>query len=212
MPVITAQNVAKRFRRRPVLHGVDLTIEQGLVYGLVGPNGSGKSVLLRLLSGLIPPDEGTVTIDPVFLSADGAFPEKFGLIIDRPGFIPTRTGFKNLAFLASLRDVIGESRIREVLGQVGLDPDNPEKVSRYSLGMRQRLALAQAIMEEQTVLILDEPFNAMDTSGVEIVRSVITSAREAGRTVVFTTHDQREIEALSDVQLTIEGGTVTRSR
>lgn len=212
MNVITAQNVSKRFRRRPVLQGVDLAIEQGLVYGLVGPNGSGKSVLLRLLSGLIPPDEGTVTIDPAFLSEDGAFPEKFGLIIDRPGFIPTRTGLKNLTFLASLRDVIGESRIREVLAEVGLDPDNPEKVSRYSLGMRQRLALAQAIMEEQTVLILDEPFNAMDTSGVGIVRSVITSAREAGKTVVFTTHDQREIEALSDVQLTIEGGTVTEAR
>lgn len=212
MPVITAHNVSKSFRRRPVLHDVNLTIDQGIIYGLVGPNGSGKSVLLRLLSGMIVPDQGTVTIDHAFLSEDGAFPEKFGLIIDRPGFIPTRTGLKNLAFLASLRGVIGEQRLREVMVEVGLDPDNPEKVSRYSLGMRQRLALAQAIMEDQTVLVLDEPFNAMDTSGVEIVRSVITSARDAGKTVVFTTHDQREIDALSDVQLTIDGGTVRQTR
>lgn len=212
MSVITAHNVSKSFRRRPVLHDVNLTIDQGIIYGLVGPNGSGKSVLLRLLSGMIVPDQGTVTIDHAFLSEDGAFPEKFGLIIDRPGFIPTRTGLKNLAFLASLRGVIGEQRLREVMVEVGLDPDNPEKVSRYSLGMRQRLALAQAIMEDQTVLVLDEPFNAMDTSGVEIVRSVITSARDAGKTVVFTTHDQREIDALSDVQLTIDGGTVRQTR
>lgn len=208
MSVITVQDVSKKFRRNQVLSNVTLSIEEGLVYGLVGPNGSGKSVLLRLLCGLLSPDTGNVTIDPAYLSEEGAFPEQFGIIIDRPGFIPTKTGMGNLKFLASLRGLIGEDQIREVMTLVGLNPDNPDRVSRYSLGMRQRLALAQAVMEDQQVLILDEPFNAMDTMGVDIVRDIITKARNEGKTIVFTTHDQREIESLSDVQLRIENQTV----
>lgn len=210
MPVITLQDVSKKYKRHQVLSHVDLTIEEGVVYGLVGPNGSGKSVLLRLMSTVISPDQGSVTIDPAYLSEDGGFPEQFGIIIDRPGFIPTKSGLGNLTFLASLRSVIGEDRCRQAMTDVGLDPDNKDRVSKYSLGMRQRLALAQAVMEDQKILLLDEPFNAMDTEGVQIVRKTIRDAKAHGRTVVFTTHDQREIESLSDVQLRIENHTITR--
>lgn len=209
MSVITVQDVSKKFRRNHILSNVSLSIDEGVTYGLVGPNGSGKSVLMRLLCGILSPDSGTVNIAPAFLSPEGGFPEQFGIIIDRPGFIPTKTGLGNLTFLASLRNVIDEDKIRETVEQVGLNPDNPDRVSRYSLGMRQRLALAQAIMEDQKVLILDEPFNAMDTQGVEIVRNIITTARQNGKTVVFTTHDQREIDTLSDVQLRIEHQNIT---
>lgn len=204
MSVITVQDVSKKFRRNQILNNVTLNIDEGVTYGLVGPNGSGKSVLMRLLCGILTPDSGTVNIAPAFLSPEGGFPEQFGIIIDRPGFIPTKTGMGNLKFLASLRNLIDEDKIRDAIEQVGLNPDNPDRVSRYSLGMRQRLALAQAIMEDQKVLILDEPFNAMDTQGVEIVRNIITTARQNGKTVVFTTHDQREIDTLSDIQLRIE--------
>lgn len=204
MSVITVQDVSKKFRRNQILNNVTLNINEGVTYGLVGPNGSGKSVLMRLLCGILTPDSGTVNIAPAFLSPEGGFPEQFGIIIDRPGFIPTKTGMGNLKFLASLRNLIDEDKIRDAIEQVGLNPDNPDRVSRYSLGMRQRLALAQAIMEDQKVLILDEPFNAMDTQGVEIVRNIITTARQNGKTVVFTTHDQREIDTLSDIQLRIE--------
>jgi ABC-2 type transport system ATP-binding protein len=210
MPVITLDDVSKKYKRHQVLSHVNLTIEEGVVYGLVGPNGSGKSVLLRLMSTVISPDQGSVTIDPAYLSEDGGFPEQFGIIIDRPGFIPTKSGLGNLTFLASLRGVIGEERYRQAMTDVGLDPDNKDRVSKYSLGMRQRLALAQAVMEDQKILLLDEPFNAMDTEGVQIVRKTIRDAKAHGRTVVFTTHDQREIESLSDVQLRIENRTITR--
>lgn len=208
MPVIEVTDVSKKYKRHQVLSHVNLSIEPGVTYGLVGPNGSGKSVLLRLLSTVITPDEGNVAIDSAYLSGDGGFPEQFGIIIDRPGFIPTKSGLGNLMFLASLRGVIGEDRCREAMEGVDLDPDNSDRVSRYSLGMRQRLALAQAVMEDQKVLLLDEPFNAMDTLGVDIVRDVITNAKKQGKTLVFTTHDQREIDAHSDVQLRIENQTI----
>lgn len=209
MNVIDVTGVSKAFRSRQVFKGVSLTVRRGTVHGLIGPNGAGKTVLLRLLCRMLRPDSGAVHIAPEFLSADGGFAEQFGVIVDRPGFIPTKTGLQNLDFLASFRRVIDTEQIRRSMEHVGLDPDAPQRVGRYSLGMRQRLALAQATMEDQQVLLLDEPFNALDVSGVKLVHRLIEQARADGKTVVFTSHDDRQIDALADVRLVLDGQGVT---
>ncbi|MDO5645625.1 MAG: ABC transporter ATP-binding protein [Dermabacter sp.] len=208
MTVATFTNVSKTLKKRTLFSGVNLEIEEGVTYAVEGPNGTGKSVFLRLLCLMMEPSSGTVTIDPQYLSDNGKFPEQFGAIIDRPGFIPTKSGFGNLKFLASFRKVIGDEAIKDTMQRVGLDPSLRTLVHRYSLGMRQRLALAQAIMEDQKVLVLDEPFNALDHSGVEMAYGVIRDAQAAGKTVVFTSHDREHVKDLAQVRLLLDAGTI----
>ncbi|MFT4123230.1 MAG: ABC transporter ATP-binding protein [Microbacteriaceae bacterium] len=209
MPVIVVDEVRKSFRGVRVLDGASVTVERGRCYAVVGPNGSGKSVLLRLMCRLLAPDSGSVTIAEEHLSADRRFPEDFGVIIDGPGYLPFATGFENLRRLASIRDAIGRDEILAAMAEVGLDAGLRQRVRNYSLGMRQKLGIAQAIMEHQRVLILDEPFNGLDRSSAERVRALLRRHRDEGRTIVFTSHDERDVDALATDVVELDAGRLT---
>lgn len=212
MPIIECTDVAKSFKGVPLLSGVDLTVEEGRIYGLTGPNGSGKSVLLKMLCGFISPDSGTVAIDPAYMSAGAVFPQEFGVIIDRPAYIAGLSGLDNLLGLARIRNVIGEEEVRAAMASIGLDPASRTKVGRYSLGMKQKLSIVQATMEHQRMLVLDEPFNALDKSSVAHVRAMLDEHRANGGTIILTSHNDADIELLADEVHEIDGGTLTRVR
>lgn len=198
MSVISLRDVEKSYNKRALFTGVNLGVPVGAVLGIQGENGSGKSVLLKLMCGFVRPDVGTVTIDPAYLSKGRVFPEGFGVLIDRPGYIPSQTGLQNLLSLARIRKVIDEERVREVMLQVGLNPDLPQKARHYSLGMKQRLGLAQAIMEDQPVMLLDEPFNALDQETVLEMRDLLKGLVAQGRTLVMTSHNREDIDVMCD--------------
>jgi ABC-2 type transport system ATP-binding protein len=208
MPVISLRGVEKSYNGRRLLSGVDLDIAAGAAVGILGENGSGKSVLLKIMTGFVRPDAGSVTIDPAYLSKDRVFPERFGVLIDRPGYIPSLTGLQNLMSLARIRKAIGEREVRDTMELVGLDPDLPQKARYYSLGMKQRLGLAQAMMEDQSVLILDEPFNALDEETTVQMRHLIRGLVTQGRTLVMTSHQREDIDALCDHTYRLRQGRV----
>lgn len=204
MNIIELRDVDKSFSNTTLFRGATLAIERGRTHALVGPNGSGKSVLFRIICGFITPDAGSVWIDPEFLSAKRVFPEKFGILIDRPGFVSGRSGIDNLRELAAIRGAIGDSEIRDAMRRVDLDPTLNQKVRNYSLGMRQKLGLAQAIMENPEVLLLDEPFNALDADSVVRVRELLRGLRAEGKTVVFTSHHADDVTELSEATFRVE--------
>lgn len=210
MPVIELDRVTKSFKGVPIFDSASATFEAGKIHGIVGPNGSGKSVLFKMICGFILPDTGKVTIDPHYQSPSRTFPEQFGVIIDRPGYLPQKTGLDNLRDLAKIRGAIGDAEIRGAMEKVGLSPDLKQKARNYSLGMKQKLALAQAIMEDQKVLILDEPFNALDVDSVDLVRNLLKKHREQGRTVIFTSHNREDIDVLADHTLRISNSKLER--
>lgn len=158
------------------------------------------------MTRFVRPDAGTVTIDGAYLSKDRVFPEGFGVLIDRPGYVPSQTGLQNLLSLAKIRRVVDERKVRETMELVGLDPDLPQKARHYSLGMKQRLGLAQAVMEDQPVLVLDEPFNALDEQSVVAMRGLLRGLVEGGRTLVMTSHQREDIETLCDQAYRVRRG------
>lgn len=212
MPIVELSDVSKSYGSNLLFQGVNLSIEHGRIYGLRGPNGSGKSVLFRLLTGFVLPDSGTVAIDPRYRDPRNTFPQEFGIVIDRPGYIAGRTGLDNLLSLAQIRGIIGESQVREAMQSFGLDPESRTKVGRYSLGMKQKLSLAQATMERQRVLILDEPFNALDRSSSGALRERLDAHREDGGTVVLTSHNDQDLDVLADEVHEIDGGSLVQIR
>lgn len=212
MPIVELTDVSKSYGSNLLFQGVDLSIEEGRIYGIRGPNGSGKSVLFRLLTGLVLPDSGLITIDPRYRDPRNTFPQEFGIVIDRPGYIAGRTGLENLLSLAQIRGIIGEVEVREAMRGFGLDPDAKTKVGRYSLGMKQKLSLVQATMEGQSVLILDEPFNALDRSSIDALRERLTAHREGGGTVVLTSHSESDLDVLADEVHEIDEGTLKQVR
>jgi ABC-2 type transport system ATP-binding protein len=172
--------------------------EQGRTYGLVGPNGSGKSVLRKLICGFLTPSSGEVIVDPAFLSRGRTFPERFGIAIDGPAYLPNLTGLGNLQELADIRKQISTREIRAIMQQLDLDPDSKQKVRNYSLGMKQKLSLAQALMEDPDVLLLDEPFNGLDAKSVVRVKVIVGKLHDEGKTMIFTSHNAADIVELSD--------------
>lgn len=204
--VIRMEGVSKAFRGIDVLTDVDLVVHEGECLAVTGPNGSGKSVLFRLMCRLLRPDRGHVEIAPRFMPRGATFPRDFGIVIDRPGYVPGRTGIQNLLDLAALRGKIGRAEVEATMRRVGLDPGTPQPVRAYSLGMKQKLGLAQAIMEGQQVHLLDEPFNALDTESVANTRALIRELLDAGHTVVFTSHQPDEVDALANRVVRIDGG------
>lgn len=206
--VIQVDGVAKRYRNVELFQDVTFAIEPGRTYGLVGPNGSGKSVLLKLLAGLAQPDHGSITIDPHYLSRDRSYPDRFGVTLNAPAYLGNLTGRRNLLQLAAIRNRITPEQVDATLSAVGLDPALKQRVRNYSLGMKQKLALAQALMEQPKVLLLDEPFNALDKTSNANVRSLLEQQQTAGTTIVFTSHDHRDIDALSHHILEIDNHTV----
>lgn len=207
--IIEASQIDKSYRQRSLYSNVNFHIPRGTITGLIGPNGSGKSVLLRLMCGFAKPDSGSIHIDPEFLSKGRTFPDRFGVLIDRPGYMPDESGLDNLLTLAAIRKRATESELREMMTRLGLDPDLKQRMKHYSLGMKQKVALAQAFIEEPLVLLLDEPFNALDSDSAATVKMMIREFHEAGGTVVFTSHNPEDIRELSERIIRIENGTVT---
>ena len=195
-PIISLHQVSKSFSRRRVLSGVSLDIEKGSTVGIVGTNGSGKSVLFNIICGFLLPDSGEVYVRGQALGKGRDFPENVGVLINAPGFIGLNTGMQNLRYLAGIRGVIGEKEIRSAMLKVGLDPEDKTKVEHYSLGMKQKLGIAQAIMENQDILILDEPFNALDYKTYNDIKEIIRILQAEGRTILMTSHNYDDLETL----------------
>lgn len=195
---IEVDHVYKSFGKEQVLIDVNFSIPPGSIYGVVGNNGSGKTVLMKCICGFMKCDRGKIVVNGRQVGKEVDFPDRLGVIIETPGFIPNLSGYKNLKVLAALKGRIGKSEIRETLQRVGLDPDMKKPVSKYSLGMRQRLGIAQAIMEDPDVLILDEPFNGLDRYGVIEIRALLKELKADGKSILLASHNAQDIEELCD--------------
>ena len=209
---IEVQNAVKRFRDQVVLKNVSISFEKGQIHGIVGRNGSGKTVLMKCICGFLIPDGGSITVNGERVGVDVDFPRDMGLIIETPGFLPNVTGIKNLEILASLNKKIGLREIAASMRAAGLDPLMKKPVGKYSLGMRQRLGIAQAIMEDPALLILDEPLNGLDKHGVAEMRKLIKGLKEQGKTILLANHNQGDIDELCDTVCEMDAGVMTMIR
>ncbi|WP_059047246.1 ABC transporter ATP-binding protein [Paenibacillus rubinfantis] len=198
LSIIQLDKIDKSFRGNLLFEQASASFESGRIYGIIGHNGAGKSVLFKMICGFIKPDRGLIHIDPKYRAKRSSFPRNFGVIIDRPGYIPGRSGFDNLKKLADIQRIITDKEITDVMQRVGLDPESKQKVKHYSLGMKQKLALAQAIMENQEVLLLDEPFNGLDQASVSNIRDMMLEYKKVGKTILLTSHNKEDIDLLSD--------------
>lgn len=206
--VIEIKNVSKSFKSHKVLNDINISIEKGSVCGFVGLNGSGKTLLMKVIAGFLKPDRGTVLVQGKEVGKEVDFPEDIGVIIETPSFMPYISGYKNLYDLYSIKGIPDKEKIRQTMQLVGLDPDDKKFVFKFSLGMRQRLGIAQAIMEEQSLLILDEPMNGLDKKGVEEMRTLFLRLKEAGRTIVIASHNQADIDYLCDKVYELDNGNI----
>ena len=212
MNIISVKNLSKDFGQERVLHSVTRDFEKGKIHGIVGNNGSGKTVLMKCICGFLIPTEGEVIVNGKRVGKDVDFPPGLGLIIETPGFLPNMTGVKNLEILASLNKKIGLEEIAAAIRRVGLDPLMKKPVGKYSLGMRQRLGIAQAIMENPSLLILDEPLNGLDKHGVMEMRQLIKGLKEQGKTILLASHNQGDIDELCDTVCEMDAGVMTMIR
>lgn len=206
--VIVIDKLTKSFKGKTVLEDVNMRLQEGRIYGIVGDNGSGKTVLLKLICGFMKPDSGTVTVNGKVIDKDADFPENTGIIIEAPGFLPNYSGMKNLEYLASIRGKIGKEQIESAMKTVGLDPSSKLRVGKYSLGMKQRLGIAQAIMEDQQLLILDEPMNALDKDAVKEMRRLFLSFKASGKTMLIVSHNEGDISTLCDEVYEFDGAKI----
>lgn len=209
MNIISVKNLSKSFGQERVLKNVSRDFEKGKIHGIVGNNGSGKTVLMKCICGFLIPDSGSITVNGERVGVDVDFPRDMGLIIETPGFLPNMTGVKNLEILASLNKKIGLEGIAAAIRRVGLDPLMKKPVGKYSLGMRQRLGIAQAIMEDPALLILDEPLNGLDKHGVAEMRKLIKGLKEQGKTILLASHNQGDIDELCDTVCEMDAGVMT---
>lgn len=207
---IELKNVTKMIKGIEVIRNVSISFNSGIVTGLRGVNGSGKTMLLRLIAGLIKPTKGEVVIDGKVLWRDISFPSSIGVLIENPAFIDYYSGLDNLKLLASIKNIISNNEIIEAIRNVGLDPTSKKIYKKYSLGMKQRLGIAAAIMESPDIILLDEPTNALDTGGIEMLKSVIMREKERGGAIILACHDQAVLESLSDVIYCIEEGSLQK--
>lgn len=210
MSIIELSNVSKSLNGIPLFVNVNLKVEKGEIYGIRGHNGSGKSVLFKIMCGFMKPDSGLVKIDHHYKNEKDDFPKKFGVLIDQPGYKANQTGFDNLKSLAAINDLISDQDIRQAMERVGLNPDIKQKMRNYSLGMKQKVGIVQAFMEGQEVLLLDEPFNALDVASVNQVRDLILGFKKEGKTVVLTSHNQEDLDLLCDQQYLINQESLER--
>ena len=190
--------VSKQINGNAILEDVSMKLSHGKIYGIVGKNGSGKTMLFRIIAGLMKPSEGEVLYHGENLFAKTKTPPVIGITIENMGMYPEFTGFRNLKFLASIRKLITDEEIRKSIERVGLDPDDKRPIKKYSLGMRQRITLAQAFMEKPEILLLDEPTNGLDESGVELVRDILKEEAKRGAIVFLSSHNKEDIEYLCD--------------
>ena len=209
---IEIKELTKVLSGNKVVDNVNITMESGKVYGLCGYNGCGKTMLMRLIAGLIIPTTGSVSYDGKILGKHIGFPPSIGILIENPAFLNSRSGFNNLKLLASIKGKTDEKTIADAIRKVGLDPDDKKKYRKYSLGMKQRLGIAAAIMESPDLIILDEPTNALDSSGVKLTQKLIRQECERGALVIMTCHDKDILENVCDVIYNIEHARIIDER
>lgn len=206
---IVVNEVSKSIYGVPIINSVSMTLVSGNVYGFQGINGSGKTMLMRLICGLIYPTKGEIVIDGKRLGKEITFPQSVGLLLENPAFLDSYTGFENLEMLASIKNIITREEIHDAITSVGLDPLDKRKYKKFSLGMKQRLGIAAAIMEKPDILILDEPTNSLDSSGVSLVKTILAKERERGAIIILACHDLPVLQDVSDEIFLLEQGKIT---
>ena len=206
--VISVENVELTIGKNAILRDINMEMCKGKIYGFVGRNGSGKTMLMKCICGFVRVTEGKITVNGKQVGEDVDFPDNIGIIIENPEFVPYYNGYKNLKLLADVKKKIGKKEIRDAMIMAGLDPDLKLHVGRYSLGMRQRLGIAQAIMEDPDILILDEPMNGLDNEGVEDVRKILLKLKQKGKTVIIASHNKEDINILCDKVWNLEHGRI----
>lgn len=207
---IQLTNISKTFGKQTVLQPLTMGFEEGMIHGIIGRNGSGKTVLMKMILGILQPTTGTVIVGDKRIGKDVDFPESAGAIIETIEFIPYMSAYQNLADIAAMRGNLSKTQIKEVLEMVGLGNVGRKHVSKFSMGMRQSLAIAQAVMESPKLLILDEPMNGMDEKGVEEMRRLILARKAAGTTIILSSHNIEDIRILCDQVYRIDAGVVMR--
>ena len=210
MSEIIIENLSKTIKNNKILDNVNLTFESGHVYGLVGRNGSGKTMLLRAIFGLIFPDSGKVIIDGKQLHKDISFPESCGIIIENTDLLPNFSAFDNLKMLSEIKNTANDNMIKSAIKSVGLDPDSKKKVKTFSLGMKQRLSIAQTLFEDPDILLLDEPTNALDEDGVNDVRRILLEQKKKNKLIIIASHNKEDISLLSDTVISVSNGRFQR--
>jgi ABC-2 type transport system ATP-binding protein len=206
--MLKINGLSKKFKNHVILKNINIECDYGKVYGFVGPNGCGKSVFFKIVSGFLKADSGEISIDDKVIGKDLDFLPNLGVLIEKPGFIENYNHLQNLKYLASINNIIDDGQIKEYLKLVGLDIKNTDKVKNYSLGMRQRLGIAQAIMENQKIIILDEPFNGLDKDGTNQIKKIILNLKNEGKLILLTSHIEGDIEEMSDVKYQFNESTV----
>lgn len=209
MEIIKVEDVSLTMQKTEILKNINITFETGQIYGLVGRNGSGKTMLMKCICGFVRPTKGSIFVGDKKIGQDLDFIENAGIIIETPGFIPYYSGLKNLMILAGLNKKITKEEVKKTMEQVGLNPKLKRYVGKYSLGMRQRLGIAQAIMEEPDILILDEPMNGLDNQGVEDIRKILLEQKEQGKTIIIASHNREDIDILCDQVWEMNHGIAT---
>ena len=204
--MVEVRGVTKKFKEFKALDQVSLSFERGKIHGIIGRNGSGKTVLFKCICGFLKMDEGEILVDGKRIGKEIEAPQDVGVIIENPGFLPGYSGYQNLSFLACIRNKIKKKEILEVIERVGLDPKSKKHVGKYSMGMRQRLGIAQAIMEDPSLLILDEPMNGLDNQGVQDMRELFLKLKEEGKTILLASHNREDIAVLCDTVVEIDHG------
>ena len=210
--MITVRNVSLKIKKDMILKDINVEFDDGKIHGIIGRNGSGKTMLMKCICGFIRPTEGEITVAGKKIGVDCDFPESVGIIIETPEFIPYYSGFKNLKLLADIQHKIADEDICKSMKLVGLDPKLKRSVKKYSLGMRQRLGLAQAVMENPDLLILDEPMNGLDKDGVGDMRKYLLALKEQGKTILIASHSAEDIEALCDTVVEMDKGSLVKLR
>ena len=210
--MIKVENVSLKIKKDMILRNINIEFDDGKIHGIIGRNGSGKTMLMKCICGFIRPTEGEITVAGKRIGIDCDFPESVGVIIETPEFIPYYTGFKNLKLLADIRHKITDDDIKRSIELVGLDPKLKKSVKKYSLGMRQRLGLAQAIMENPDLLILDEPMNGLDKDGVGEMRKYLLDLKNQGKTILIASHSAEDIDVLCDTVVEMDKGRMERVR
>lgn len=206
---VECKNITKTIKGNVILNDITIGFEQGKIHGIRGYNGSGKTMLLRAIVGLIKLSSGSIIVHGSVVGKETPFPKDVGILIEYPSFIPDYTGFKNLLFIAKINNKIDESTVRKILQLVGLDSNDKRKFKKYSLGMKQRLGIAQAIMENPDLILLDEPTNALDEKGIQLLMEILNKLSSEGKTIILTSHDRDFLNAISDYTYTISEGAIS---
>lgn len=206
---LIAENIIKNIKGKQILKGINLEMHSGAVYGFCGRNGSGKTMLFRALSGLMRVDSGKIFWKGQELHKDFSVLPSLGIVLEHAGLYPHMTGLENLSYLASFKGLIGEEEMCEALRRVGLEPNDKRSYGKYSMGMKQRLAIAQAVMERPEVIMLDEPTNGLDETGVQEIRTLISQERERGALILLASHNKEDMDMLADHIYRISGGCLT---